>query len=53
MILPLDHLVINSHFALDDSAKLFADLGFHLTPRGYHSLGSINHLIMFEHHFWS
>lgn len=51
MILPLDHLVINSHFALDDSAKLFADLGFHLTPRGYHSLGSINHLIMFEHHY--
>lgn len=51
MILQLDHLVINSHFALDESAKLFAALGFHLTPRGYHSLGSINHLIMFEHHY--
>lgn len=51
MILKLDHLVINSHFALDNSAELFRALGFTLTPRGYHSLGSINHLIMFADHY--
>lgn len=43
----LDHLVINTRFALDRAAGLFEGLGFTLTPRGYHSLGSINHLIMF------
>ncbi|KAA9002714.1 VOC family protein [Affinibrenneria salicis] len=51
MILKLDHLVINSHFELDNSAQLFRALGFVLTPRGYHSLGSINHLIMFADHY--
>lgn len=51
MILKLDHLVINSHFALDNSAELFRALGFTLTPKGYHSLGSINHLIMFSDHY--
>ena len=51
MSLKLDHLVINSHFALDDSATLFRALGFTLTPRGYHSLGSINHLIVFADHY--
>jgi Glyoxalase-like domain len=28
-----------------------SQLGFMITPRGYHSLGSINHLIMFEGHY--
>jgi len=28
-----------------------SQLGFTLTPRGYHSLGSINHLMMFEHDY--
>ena len=51
MILTLDHVVINSHFALDDSATLFQALGFTLTPKGYHSLGSVNHLIMFSDHY--
>ncbi|ANF58308.1 VOC family protein [Halotalea alkalilenta] len=44
----LDHLVINTRFDTDAAAELFAALGFTLTPRGYHSLGSINHLIVFE-----
>lgn len=44
----LDHLVINARFELERAADIFAGLGFTLTPRGYHSLGSINHLIMFE-----
>ncbi|MEC5344255.1 VOC family protein [Brenneria populi] len=51
MILKLDHLAINCRFALDDSAELFRALGFALTPRGHHSLGSINHLIMFADHY--
>lgn len=51
MILTLDHVVINSHFALDNSANLFRALGFTLTPKGYHSLGSVNHLIMFSDHY--
>jgi hypothetical protein len=42
----LDHLVINALFELDAAAGIFASLGFQLTPRGHHSLGSINHLIM-------
>ncbi len=43
----LDHAVINVHFAMDQAEPLFSALGFTLTPRGYHSLGSINHLMMF------
>lgn len=51
MTLKLDHLVVNSHFALDSSAELFRALGFNLTPKGFHSLGSVNHLIMFSDHY--
>jgi hypothetical protein len=51
MSLRLDHLVINCHFALDEVAQWFRALGFTLTPKGYHTLGSINHLIMFEGHY--
>ncbi|WP_413728172.1 VOC family protein [Sodalis sp. RH19] len=47
MTLPLDHLVINTHFATERAAQWFRALGFTLTPRGYHSLGSINYLMMF------
>ncbi len=43
----LDHTVINVQFDMDRAEGLFRDLGFTLTPRGYHSLGSINHLMMF------
>lgn len=43
----LDHLVINTRFDTDAAAALFTQLGFTLTPRGHHSLGSINHLLMF------
>jgi len=44
----LDHTVINVRFDMDDAEILFGQLGFTLTPRGYHSHGSINHLMMFE-----
>ncbi|MEH6525310.1 MAG: VOC family protein [Sneathiella sp.] len=43
----LDHAVINVGFDMDQAAQIFSNLGFHLTERGYHSLGSINHLMMF------
>ncbi|WP_324752757.1 VOC family protein [Roseovarius sp. Pro17] len=42
----LDHLVINTGLGMDAAAALFTSLGFQLTPRGHHSLGSINHLMM-------
>ena len=51
MSLALDHLVINTLFDMDRAAALMSRLGFTLTPRGYHSLGSINHLVMFEHDY--
>src|SRR3712207_959854 len=40
----LDHLVVNVLDRMDDAAALYRRLGFTLTPRGYHTLGSINHL---------
>ena len=42
----LDHVVINTMRNMDAAAECFEALGFMLTPRGYHSLGSINHLMM-------
>jgi len=48
VLLPkIDHAVINVHYDMDVAEGLFRKLGFHLTDRGYHSLGSINHLMMF------
>lgn len=46
--LPLDHTVINVRFDMDRAHAIFESLGFFLTPRGHHSLGSINHLIVLE-----
>ena len=51
MTFALDHVVINALFDMDRAADLMSRLGFTLTPRGYHSLGSINHLVMFEHDY--
>ena len=42
----LDHVVINTLRNMDAASECFATLGFTLTPRGHHSLGSINHLMM-------
>jgi hypothetical protein len=47
----LDHLVINVLFDMDRAAALMSQLGVTLTPRGYHSLGSINHLMVFEKNY--
>lgn len=43
----LDHIVINARNGLDQAERVFRALGFALTPRGYHTLGTINHLAMF------
>jgi glyoxalase-like protein len=51
MTFALDHVVINTLFDMDRAAGLMMQLGSTLTPRGYHSLGSINHLLMFEHNY--
>src|SRR5260370_22157881 len=43
----LDHVVIDVRDRMNEAAQVFASLGFHLTPRGHHTLGSMNHLAMF------
>ena len=43
----LDHVVINARDEMDRAAEIYRRLGFTLTERGYHSLGSMNHLAMF------
>ena len=42
----LDHLVVDVHDRLDEAEQRWKRLGFHVTPRGRHSLGSANHLII-------
>jgi hypothetical protein len=47
MVLPiptLDHVVVNVRDRLDDAVATYQRLGFTMTPRGYHTLGSMNHL---------
>lgn len=44
----LDHVVVNVMDGLDAAFRTYERLGFQLTPRGYHSLGSVNHLAIFE-----
>ena len=45
-LLGIDHVVILTH-DLERARTTYARLGFTLTPRGYHTLGSQNHCIMF------
>ncbi|MFE8049521.1 VOC family protein [Brenneria goodwinii] len=47
----VDHVVINVAQRLDDADTLFQRLGFQLTPRGHHSLGSSNHLAVFHENY--
>ena len=42
-----DHFVVNTQLDMDRAEAVFRSLGFTVTPRGYHTLGSINHLMMF------
>ena len=50
-MLKLDHLVINTRFDTDAGQLTFEQLGFTVAPRGYHTLGSINHAIVFDNHY--
>jgi hypothetical protein len=43
----LDHVVVNVRDRIDEAADTYRRLGFTLTPRGYHTLGSMNHLAIF------
>jgi hypothetical protein len=43
----LDHVVIDVRDRINDAMRCFSALGFQLTPRGHHTLGSANHLAMF------
>ena len=43
----LDHVVINVMGRLDEAAAQYQRLGFQLTERGYHTLGSSNNLAIF------
>lgn len=42
-----DHAVVNARDQLDTAQLAYQRLGFTLTPRGFHSLGSANHLAVF------
>ena len=48
----LDHVVINVRQDMDAAERQCRSLGFTVTPRGYHTLGSINHLMMFETNYF-
>ena len=43
----LDHVVVDVRDRMDEAAETYRALGFWLTPRGHHTLGSMNHLAMF------
>lgn len=47
----LDHAVINVATQLDNAYALYRRLGFQLTERGHHSLGSSNHLAIFSENY--
>jgi hypothetical protein len=43
----LDHVVVNVRDCIDVGLETYQRLGFTMTPRGYHTLGSMNHLAIF------
>ncbi|HQT78898.1 MAG TPA: VOC family protein [Rhodopila sp.] len=48
MALPtLDHVVVDARESIDAAAEAYTALGFQLTPRGHHTLGSSNNLAIF------
>ena len=44
----IDHIVINTRDRTDQAVAFFERMGFIITPRGYHTLGSINHTVVFQ-----
>ena len=47
----IDHVVITTR-DLDSIEDTFRRMGFTLTPRGHHTLGSQNHCVMFGHDYF-
>lgn len=47
----LDHAVIDVRDDVDNAVALFRRLGFGLGARGYHSIGSVNHLAVFQSNY--
>ena len=47
----LDHVVINVADRLDEASALYRRLGFQLSERGHHTLGSSNHLAVFGENY--
>ena len=47
----LDHVVVNVRDRIDAGLETYQRLGFTLTPRGYHTLGSMNHLAIFGNEY--
>ena len=47
----LDHVVINVQTRLDAGVAAYRNLGFSLTERGHHTLGTSNHLALFQHDY--
>jgi hypothetical protein len=43
----IDHVVVSVRDRLDEAVEVYGRLGFTMTPRGYHTLGSMNHLAIF------
>src|SRR5215469_16661600 len=43
----LDHVVVNVRDQINTALQIYQRLGFTMTPRGYHTLGSMNHLAIF------
>jgi hypothetical protein len=43
----LDHVVVNVRDRIEAGLETYQRLGFTMTPRGYHTLGSMNHLAIF------
>src|SRR5579871_1607916 len=49
MLVPrIDHVVIDVGDEIDEAARQYLALGFYVTDRSRHSLGSCNHLCVFE-----
>jgi len=44
----LDHVVVDARDRMEEAARVYHSLGFHLTERSRHTLGSENHLAVFE-----
>ncbi|GHT84398.1 hypothetical protein FACS1894116_07020 [Betaproteobacteria bacterium] len=47
----VDHVVINVAEELDAAQRQYQKLGFFLTLRGHHTLGSSNHLAIFDNNY--